>query len=103
MMKPTYKLFFEALANETRLRIVLSLRNGPKCVKELCKDTGLEQSRISHNLRCLTNCGFVSVKRHGKNRIYSLNETTIVPLLKLIDRHLAKYRDHLMKCGVLKE
>ncbi len=102
MMKPTYNLFFDALANETRLRTVLSLRSGPKCVKELCKDTGLEQSRISHNLRCLTNCGFVSVKRHGKNRVYSLNKTTIVPLLRLIDRHIDKYRDHLIKCEVLK-
>jgi len=103
MMKSAYKLFFDALANEARLRIVLSLRGGPKCVKELCGDTRLEQSRISHNLRCLSNCGFVNNKRQGKTRVYSLNETTIVPLLKLIDRHIAKYQEHLIKCGVLKE
>jgi ArsR family transcriptional regulator len=103
MMKSTYKLFFEALANETRLKIVLSLRSGPKCVKEICKETRLEQSRVSHNLKCLTNCGFVNVRRHGKNRVYSLNETTVVPILKLIDRHIKKHRAHLIKCEVLKE
>ncbi|MFN4133334.1 MAG: ArsR/SmtB family transcription factor [Candidatus Hadarchaeales archaeon] len=103
MMKQAYKLFFKTLANEARLAILFSLKMGPKCVMEICEDTGLEQSRVSHNLKCLTNCGFVSVERRGKNRIYSLNKATIVPLLKLIDHHIANYRDHMIKCEVLRE
>jgi DNA-binding transcriptional ArsR family regulator len=98
----SYKLFFKAFSNKTRFEIINSLRKGPKSVSDIVKKTGLEQSRISHNLKCLIDCGFVENNRNGKKVIYSLNEETIKPLLELIDKHIRKYERHLVKCGIIK-
>ena len=97
-----YKLFFKALYNNTRLRIIRLLQKEPANVTEICKKLKLEQSYASHALKCLADCGFVEAKRAGKNRIYSINKDTIAPMLKLIDRHSKRYYKHLVKCGVIK-
>lgn len=102
MKELSYKLFFKALSNKTRFKIINSLRKGSKSVSELVKETGFEQSRISHNLKCLIDCGFVENNRNGKQVIYSLNKETIKPLLKLIDKHIEKYSNHLTHCGIIK-
>ncbi|MEK6946219.1 MAG: metalloregulator ArsR/SmtB family transcription factor [Nanoarchaeota archaeon] len=54
-----HRLFFKAFSNETRLDIINLLKSKPLTVSEICEKTGFEQSRVSHNLRCLQNCGFV--------------------------------------------
>ncbi len=97
--KTAYQKFFSALGNPTRFEIVSLLRHGPKTVSEICDALGMEQSHVSHNLRCLLNCGFVTVIPEGKNRVYSLEEETVVPLLRDIDRHLKKFYFHLKECG----
>jgi DNA-binding transcriptional ArsR family regulator len=56
-------------------------------VTELTKSTRLEQSQISHSLKRLYECKVVDVQRDGKQRIYSLNKETIVPILKIVDVH----------------
>jgi DNA-binding transcriptional ArsR family regulator len=82
-----YAVFFETLAAETRLRLINSLRTGPKNVTQLIKETGIEQSCTSHCLKRLEDCGFVTVRREGKFRVYELNHTTIEPLMELVDKH----------------
>ena len=102
MKKMPYRLFFNAFSNDTRFEIVRLLKNGrPKNVTEIYKSLGFKQSRVSRNLKCLIECGFVNVERNGKHRIYSLNKETIYPMIGLIDRHIQKYQRHLVKCGVL--
>ena len=103
MISKSYKMFVRAMSNKTRLDIIKYLsNNGARNVSQICKDLGFEQSRVSHNLACLVECGFVEVKREGKQRIYSLNKETILPMVKLMDKHIKKYQTHLYKCGVLK-
>jgi DNA-binding transcriptional ArsR family regulator len=97
-----YKLFFKAISNPTRLKIINVLRNGPKTVTEIANETGFEQSRVSHNLKCLLDCGFIENKRKGKYVIYSLNKDTILPLLDLMDKHISLYAEYLIKCNILK-
>ncbi len=94
-----HALFFQALANNIRSNIILYLqRNGPKNVSSISKDLELEQTQASHNLKCLASCGFVNVSREGKSRIYSLNEETLPPLLKIVNLHLDKYAANLYTC-----
>lgn len=102
MTELSYKLFFKAFSNNTRFEIIKLLRNGPKCVSEICEELKFEQSRVSHNLRCLEACGFVSAKRIGKNKVYSLNKQHIIPILDRIDKHIERYSKRLEDCGVLK-
>ncbi len=60
----------------------------------------LEQSRVSHNLACLLNCGFVEWEWRGKNRVYRLNPD-LGPILTGIEKHLHRYAPALDSCGVL--
>lgn len=80
--------FFTTLANKTRINILYALREGEKSVNELVAMTGFEQSLISHNLKLLKECRFVDVEVRGKQRIYTLNKTTIIPLFDLVDEHI---------------
>ena len=87
----SYNLFFETIANKTRINILELLQNKPMSVTEICNALNQEQNKISHNLKCLTECHLLDVKKQGKKRIYSLNKETMVPLMKLVDTHVKKY------------
>ena len=100
MLSRLYREFFRALSNETRFAVVQLLRSGPHHVSELVEKLGFEQSRVSHNLACLLNCGFVLWEWHGKNKVYRLNPD-LLPILAGIEKHLARYAPALESCGVL--
>jgi DNA-binding transcriptional ArsR family regulator len=87
----SYNTFFETISNKIRLDIIELLQNKAMSVTEICNSLKQEQSKISHNLKCLADCHFLDVKKQGKQRIYSLNKDTIVPLMKLVDKHVKKY------------
>lgn len=97
----SYRLFFKALNNEGRFRLVESLRSGPLCVSEICKKTGFKQSRVSRGLVCLKNCGFVSCRRQGKKIFYKLDSNTVTPFLELIDKYVRSYHRHLKACRIV--
>ncbi len=91
-MQGAYAMFFTTLANNNRLRIINLLRKSGKLnVTDICKNTKLEQSLVSHGLKMLEYHGMVFVKREGKCRYYSVNEQTIKPLLDIIDAHMKQY------------
>ncbi|MFQ5951338.1 MAG: ArsR/SmtB family transcription factor [Candidatus Geothermarchaeales archaeon] len=96
-----HRLFLRALSNETRLRILDLLRTGTRNVSQISEDLGYEQSRVSHNLRCLLTCGFVEMKQVGRARVYALTPTTTLPLLDLIARHVVEYGGRLRGCETL--
>ena len=87
MICKSYNDFFQALANRTNQHLISQLLQGPATVSELSQRTRIEQSRVSHSLKKLAECRLVEVKRQGKNRIYSLNKRTIIPILKIADSH----------------
>ena len=95
-----YREFFRALSNQTRFSIVQLLRERPHYVNEIVEKLGIEQSRISHNLACLLNCGFVDWEWNGKNKVYRLN-SELQPVLTGIEKHLAKYAPALDSCKTL--
>lgn len=86
-----YELFFGTLANPCRLDIITALRKRALNVTQICKSVRCHQTTISHNLHRLKQCGFVFVKKKGKERVYSLNNQTIAPLMKFIDQHMNTY------------
>ncbi len=86
-------MFFDTISNKTRMTIIESLLKGDKSGSEICFDMEEEQSKVSHGLKRLMECNFLEVKRDGKKRIYSLNQETVVPILRLVDKHVAKFCD----------
>ncbi len=88
MILKAYKRCFRALANETRLRILVALLTGrPKNVTQLSSELGLKQSTISHNLKRLLDCGFIGVRVRGHFHYYSANRQAIGPLFRLLEKH----------------
>jgi DNA-binding transcriptional ArsR family regulator len=95
-----YREFFRALGNKTRFEIVQLLRSRPHFVNEIVSKLSVEQSRVSHNLACLLNCGFVEWDWHGKKKVYRLN-AELLPVLSGIEKHIAKYAPALDCCQTL--
>lgn len=58
---------FKTLADETRLSIVLLLReSGELCVCDICAATGESQPKISRHMAILREYGLVTDRRDGK-------------------------------------
>ena len=88
----SYKQFFATLSGDSRLDILQYLKlHGSQNVSQIAEGTGQEQSAVSHNLKKLLTCNCVHIEVQGKNRYYSLNDDTIVPLLQLADQHIQNY------------
>jgi len=85
MKNKNYFIFFGNLANPLRIGIISILKE--RDVNGIAKELGMEQSKISHALARLKECNIVEVKSNGKQRIYSLNKKTILPILGIIDKH----------------
>ncbi len=94
-------LLFKALSNQYRVRILDALRTGPKNVSEISETLSLEQTVVSHNLKCLTFCGLVNREIVGKTRVYSLNRETVEPVLAIGERHISQYASNLRTCKYL--
>ena len=69
--------FFSSLADETRLKILLSMANGKKNVGEIYTFVGKDKmtlSAISHQLKMLSDLKIVSSEKSGKERFYELSD-----------------------------
>ena len=97
MINKTYTQFLGTLANENRIELLLALKKKSMNVTELMKETGMTQTTVSHNLKRLQICGFVTVKQEGKFRVYFVNKETIKPLIELIEKHMNKYCCHIIE------
>ena len=64
---------FKALADETRLRILVLLLDGELCVCELIAALKLPQSTVSRHLAYLKNTGWLEDRRQGVWMYYRLN------------------------------
>ena len=86
-----YHIFFTKLANPLKIGIITELKRKEQGVSELSKGLNVEQSKLSHALSSLKFCKIVHDKKKGKEKIYSLNKETILPILKIIDEHEKKF------------
>jgi len=57
---------FQAVAEETRFRVVQLLAGGERCVCELQAELGAAQPRLSFHLKKLKDAGVVSDRRDGR-------------------------------------
>jgi DNA-binding transcriptional ArsR family regulator len=95
--------FFSTLANPTRLAIIELLKERPMSVTELVKALEEEQSMVSHNLRPLVRCHFVTRERKGKNNVYSLNHVTMDPIMKAVEAHATDFCGDGANCYLYQE
>jgi ArsR family transcriptional regulator len=67
---------FQALSDETRLAVVLRLRDGEHCVCQLMDQVDAAQSRLSFHLKVLRDAGIVDCRREGRWAYYWLRPDT---------------------------
>ena len=94
---------FNGFANSTRLSILLLLtQRGEMKVGELVEELGAPQPRISDHLRCLSWCGYVQVRRAGRNAYYSIADERVLEMASLGEALLRDNREQVEACGVTK-
>jgi len=81
----------KCLSDETRFKILLTLKGGERCVCEIIKELGLEQSLISHHLQAMRRCKLVKFRREGKKMMYRLADPSILELLADLERLSKKF------------
>lgn len=69
---------FKLLGEPTRIKILLQLADGEKCVKDLVEELGYGQANTSKHLSLLANNGLVSRRKDGLHVYYSLSDNAIL-------------------------
>jgi ArsR family transcriptional regulator len=75
--------FFKALADATRLKIMMLLSIREMCVCEIMVALDLTQPTASHHLGILEQTGFVDARREGKWVFYRQRDRKTAELFKL--------------------
>ena len=95
---------FNGFANSTRLSILsLLVQRGEMKVGELVDELGAPQPRVSDHLRCLSWCGYVGVRREGRNAYYSVADDRVMQMLKLGEEFLQDNLEHVEACDVIEK
>ena len=76
----------KALADPTRIRILVALRGRELCVCELCDALKVSQSTLSTHLQVIRKAGFVRTRKVGK-WIYYAPEPELEPFLDSFFSH----------------
>ncbi len=97
----------KVLSVETRLRILLLLRDRRLCVGALARRLGLTQGAVSQHLKVLRGAGLVTARREGYYVHYAVNEAElalwrdqVVGWVDQIRRGQATGADALSRCDI---
>jgi DNA-binding transcriptional ArsR family regulator len=82
--------FYKLLANESRLSILLALRDGEDNVAGICGRTGLSQTLVSHQLAALHHSNVVRSRKDGRRTFYALADKHIDIIVGFALDHLAE-------------
>ena len=84
--------FLRGLADDTRLKIIESLKDSERTVSQLVDEIGSSQSNISTHLKLLKTTGIVKSRNEGKYVYYSLRDETIYEFLSKLEDMLILMR-----------
>lgn len=74
-----------ALSNPARLKMIVSLSQGEKCVCEMAEEVGLDMSTTSRHLAQLRQVGLLEDDRRGNMVFYKLKATCLPAFLQCLD------------------
>lgn len=86
--------FFKTISDPTRMRIILTIANGPITVTEIAQELDLSQSTISHQLRLLKQQRFIVGERSGKQIFYRLVDDHVLQIYFLTKSHIQEKNEH---------
>lgn len=88
---------FNVLAEESRIRLCVLLRQRELCVTDLVRVTGMPQPRVSTHLGKLRDAGFVHDRRRGAQSFYSLAADQLPPTARMFLDEAASGSDPTLK------
>ncbi|HEU5129247.1 MAG TPA: metalloregulator ArsR/SmtB family transcription factor [Glycomyces sp.] len=93
MTVPLYQAkadFFRMLGHPVRIRVLELLGEGPRQVRELLAETGVEASSLSQQLAVLRRAGIVTSSREGSAVTYALAGPDVADLMLAARRILTE-------------
>ena len=107
MLSKKKQLLFEkqaeivkAIAHPLRIAVVDFIKDGPRCVCDIAKYVGSEQSNVSRHLSVMVNAGVLGYHKEGLKVIYKLKTPCILDFFSCITACLkqqAKENEKLLK------
>jgi len=79
---------FKVLGDPMRLKIIMALDREELCVCDLATLMGVTRPAVSHHLRILRHLRLVRYRRDGKIAYYSLDDSHISQLIRIVQEHL---------------
>jgi DNA-binding transcriptional ArsR family regulator len=75
---------FRALSDETRIRIMMRLRDGECSVNSLSAELGVAQASVSKHLAVLREAGLVQARREGPQAFYSVQDRSVFSMCNMV-------------------
>jgi DNA-binding transcriptional ArsR family regulator len=75
----------KAMADETRLKILLYLLNGEQCACTIVPFIGKAQPTVSQHLKVLTEAGILSMRKDGVRILYRIKNDRAVRIIKVLE------------------
>ncbi|GAA1556446.1 metalloregulator ArsR/SmtB family transcription factor [Kribbella hippodromi] len=82
--------FFRLLGHPVRIRVLELLQDGPRPVRDLLAEIGIEPSSLSQQLAVLRRYGIVTSRREGSTVVYELAGGDVAELLRIARRILTE-------------
>ena len=88
---------FNAVAEESRRRILDSLIAGEKAVGTIVDDVAMSQPQVSKHLHVLNEVGLVTYRADGRRRLYRLEPGKLQPLLEWLAHYEQMVNERLYR------
>ncbi len=79
---------FKVFGDDTRVKILVSLAEGDKCVSEIVSATNVSQSAVSHQLKLLKDSKLVKNEKEGRVITYSLADSHVHTIINMGLEHI---------------
>lgn len=84
---------FRALGDESRIRILLRLREGAANVSTLSNVLGIGQASMSKQLALLRDEGLLNLRREGNQAFYAIKDRELFELCSLVCAGVRRHED----------
>ncbi len=96
VVKLTAELF-KTLGHPARIKILLMLAEGERCVCEMIGQIDIEQSNFSQHLGVLKRQGLIEARKDGQKVIYKISYPSILDLVRAAEKTLGDQLGHSQK------
>jgi DNA-binding transcriptional ArsR family regulator len=75
----------KAMADETRVKILLYLLNGEQCACTIVPFIGKAQPTVSQHLKVLTEAGILNMRKDGVRILYRIKDDRAIRIIKVLN------------------